>query len=282
MDEALSPAGPLISRLKKEGLADLLIPPEEAKKALGPNTLLVILDTHLASFLECPALYETARHVVIIDHHRRAAGHITNAVVFYHDPGASSASEMVAELLQYMRPAPQVGRLEADALLAGLMLDTRDFVLRTGVRTFEAAAWLRGKGADTVRVKRFFASSQEAHRLKTRIMNEAKTFCGCAVAVADFDAPDLRVICAQAADALLTIEDVDGAFVLFESGGQIHISARSWGAVNVQLMMEQLGGGGHRTMAAAQLDAKAESLASGLDKLQAVIQAYYAENGERG
>ena len=138
-------------------------------------------------------------------------------------------------------------------MLAGIMLDTKEFVLSTGVRTFEAAAYLRARGADTVTVKSFFSSSMENRKLRGQIVLNAQSYKRCAVSVADFAAKDLRVISAQAADELLTVSDVDASFVLFETDETANISARSMGKINVQLIMETLGGGGHQTMAAAQL-----------------------------
>lgn len=275
IDRKKSLAGPLINRMKREGISDLLVEPEEALKKLNENTLLIIVDTHIADFLEYTPLYTAAKKVVVIDHHRKAVNYINNAVIFHHDPTASSASEMVTELLQYMTSSPVIGRFEADALLSGIMLDTRNFVLRTGVRTFEAAAYLRNRGADTVKVKQLFASDMESNRLRNAVINNSVTFYNCAISVADFKSDNIRVICAQAADDLLNIDGVDASFVLFEGKEQINISARSFGAVNVQLVMESLGGGGHQTMAAAQLNLSEYSIDTAVVKLREAINEYY-------
>lgn len=266
-------AQPLISYVKSQPDGDLFVSPEAAEHMLTERSLLIVVDTHKIGFVESIEVYEKAKKVVVIDHHRKNVDYIQNAVIFYHEPHASSTCELVTELLQYMGKKPLVSPVEANALLAGIMLDTKEFVLRTGVRTFEAAAYLRARGADTVTVKSFFASSMENRKLRGQIVLNAQSHKRCAVSVADFSAKDLRVICAQAADELLTVSDVDASFVLFETDGTANISARSMGKVNVQLIMETLGGGGHQTMAAAQLADTA--LFDAEKQLCAAIDAYF-------
>ena len=230
---------------------EILATPEQAADMMTKRTLLIITDTHRPSFVDSPELLEAASTVVVIDHHRKTVDHISNAVIFYHEPYASSACEMVSELLQYM--TQRIGRVESEALLSGIMLDTRNFVLNTGVRTFESSAYLRGCGANPITVKGFFQNSIDVYKLKANIVSSAHVYDRCAVAIAGSDHPQLRIAAAQAADEMLGIENVDASFVAFSEGGVINISARSLGKVNVQLIMEQLGGGGHLTMAAAQL-----------------------------
>ncbi len=276
VDKEKTLADTLVQRLKREGLGDMLIEPQEALEKISGNSTVFIVDTHIADFTESKELYEKAESIIVIDHHRLVVNHITNAVVFHHDPGASSTSEMVTEILQYMSSTPLIGRIEADALLSGIMLDTRNFVLRAGVRTFEAAAYLRSLGADTVKVKALFSSSLESFRLRNGIINYFQTCCNCAISVADFDSPDLRIVCAQAADEMLNIEGVEASFVIFESKGQINISARSFGAVNVQIIMEEFGGGGHQTMAAAQVSSDGTTLEAVAEKLRAVINEFFS------
>ncbi len=224
----------------------------EALSMMTENSMLVVVDTHSPDFVECKELLEKAGRVVVIDHHRMMVKHIDNAVVFYHEPYASSASEMVAELVQYISEN-SLSRMEAEALLAGIMLDTKNFVLKTGVRTFEASAYLRRRGADTVEVKRFFANSIDTYKAKYALVSAAEVYNGCAIACAEEEIQDIRVASAQAADELLSIEGVNASFVLFPTGTTVNISARSLGDVNVQIIMEALGGGGHLTMAGAQL-----------------------------
>lgn len=272
VNEKTTLAQPLIAYMRAQG-ADVFVSPEAAEHMLTEKSLLIVVDTHKTGFVESPELYAKAPQVVVIDHHRKNVDYIQNAVIFYHEPHASSTCELVTELLQYLGKKPLVTPVEANALLAGIMLDTKEFVLRTGVRTFEAAAYLRARGADTVTVKGFFAGSMENRKLRGQIVLNAKSHRRCAVSAADFEAKDLRVICAQAADELLTVSDVDASFVLFETDGTANISARSMGKVNVQLIMESLGGGGHQTMSAAQLADTA--LPDAEKQLYAAIDAYF-------
>ena len=246
----------LLNHLEQSGYADSFYNPADALEMLREceNPLLIIVDTHLENVLESPEIYRACRNVVVIDHHRRMVGYIENGVIFYHEPYASSASEMVTELIQYFGEDVTIGRPEAEALLAGIMLDTKNFVLRTGVRTFEAAAYLRRQGADTVEVRKLFSSTIVDYQERSRLVAGAEIYRGCAIAQTDSLSPDIKVIAAQAADELLNISGVDASFVLFEFGDGISISARSMGRINVQVIMEALGGGGHQTMAAAQLD----------------------------
>ncbi len=253
---------------------ELLISPEEALAGMTRRTLLVVMDTHRPSFVDSPEVLQAAPTVVVIDHHRKTVDHITNAVIFYHEPYASSTCEMVSELLQYM--TSRIGRVESEALLAGIMLDTRNFVLHTGVRTFESSAYLRGCGANPVTVKSFFQNSVEVYKLRAGIVASARVWDRCAVAVAESAHPELRIAAAQAADEMLGIEKVDASFVVFAEGGVINISARSLGKVNVQLIMEALGGGGHLTMAAAQLPDVTPSQA--VERLAEAIRTYWQNN----
>lgn len=252
-DRAQSLAGPLISLLQDKYPGEkIFIPPQEAAAKVTPRTLLIVLDTHSTDFVESPELLKAAGRVVVVDHHRMMVRHIENAQVFYHEPSASSTSEMVTELVQYIGDQ-MITEAEAEALLSGIMLDTKNFVLKTGVRTFEAAAYLRRKGADTVCVKRLFSDSIDAYKEKYRIVSNARIVDQFAIAATDTEFRDIRISAAQAADELLSIQGVDASFVIFPAGGVVNISARSLGDVNVQLVMEQLGGGGHLTMAGAQL-----------------------------
>lgn len=236
-----------------ENIGNIFISPEEALKELDKRTLLVIVDTHRCEVLESAELYKAAKTVVVIDHHRKNVDFINNSIVFQHDPNASSASEMVSEMLQYMPVKPKITPTDANAMLAGIMLDTRNFALKTGVRTFEAAAFLRSKGADTVKVHRLFMNKMENFKLRNDIIASFETYRDCAIAFADVESDDIRTITSQAADELLNIDGVKASFAMFDAGGVMNISARSLGDINVQLIMEKLGGGGHQTMAAAQL-----------------------------
>lgn len=247
-------AMPLAKYMISNDMAQLLIEPEDVDKYLNPKTLLIIVDTHRKSFLEYPELFDLVEKVVVIDHHRKTVDHINKAVIFYHEPNASSASEMVTELIQYINIDVDVPKVCAEALMSGITLDTKNFVMKTGVRTFEAAAYLRSLGADTVSVKQLFSNSIKTQKAKGEVVKNAAMYNDCAIAVVDFELDDVRIVASQAADELLNIDGVHASFVLYKTENTINISARSYGEINVQLVMEELGGGGHLTMAAAQLE----------------------------
>lgn len=246
-------AMPLAKHLIANGMDDLLIEPDDVDEYLEAGTLLVIVDTHRKSFLEYPELFDLVQKVVVIDHHRKTVDHINKAVIFYHEPNASSAAEMVTELIQYMPFDVDVPAVCAEALMSGITLDTKNFVMKTGVRTFEAAAYLRSLGADTIKVKQLFANSMKTQKDKSEVVKSAAMYGESAIGVVDFEADDVRIVASQAADELLNIDGVHASFVLFKTDDTVNISARSYGEINVQLVMEELGGGGHQTMAAAQL-----------------------------
>lgn len=247
-------AGSLVEHLCENG-DTRFVTPAEAMKLAKSDTLVIVTDTHMPTLLESPEVFNACGTAVVIDHHRKMVGHIDTAVVFYHEPYASSASELVSELLQHLTDQKQerVPAAEAEALLAGIMLDTRTFSLHVGVRTFEAAAYLRRMGAQTGEVKKLFASSLNDYINRARLVGEAEIHDGCALVLSEEIPEDAEVVTAQAANDLLTIEGVQASFVAVDQGKEIRISARSMGEVNVQLVMEKLGGGGHLTMAGAQI-----------------------------
>lgn len=245
----------LINRTEERTDNELFISPENAVSLITDSDLLIIVDTHNRDVLECPELYRKAKSVVVIDHHRKSANFIDNAVIFHHEPYASSASEMVTEIIQYFNfpPDEPLQSCYADALLAGIMLDTKNFIMKTGARTFEAAAFLKKLGADTVAVKLLFSGTIDLYRRKSQIVASAEIYNRFAIATADFESDDIRLAAPQAADELLSITDVDASFVIYRTGNTINVSARSYGVVNVQVIMEKMGGGGHQTMAATQI-----------------------------
>lgn len=255
VDEKKSLAANLVQEFRDAGLDDYFLTPEDALDVAERNTLLIIVDTHMQQMLESPELYKRVKNVVVIDHHRKSVGHIENSVIFYHEPYASSASELVSELLQYLggEKETRLTALEAQALLAGIMLDTRNFALHTGVRTFEAAAYLRRMGAQTQEVKKLFNSSVESYAYKANLVTKAEIYQGCAVVFSEELPAQHSVVVPQAANDLLTIDGVEASFVAVAVGDQVNISGRSMGAVNVQVILEKLGGGGHLTMAGGQL-----------------------------
>ena len=279
VDESRSLAQNLIEEMREAGEAEFQTP-AEAIGAVKDGTLVVIVDTHMPYLLESEDVYRSAANVVVIDHHRKCVGHIDNGVIFYHEPYASSASELVSELLQYLGgdKEDKLTPAEAQALLAGIMLDTRNFALHTGVRTFEAAAYLRRMGAQTQAVKRLFNSSFQDYAYKAQLVTEAEIYLGCAVVVSGELPPEHDVVVPQAANDLLSIDGVEASFVAVDVGGQINISARSMGDVNVQLVMEQLGGGGHLTMAGVQL--RDVSLEEAKQRLLDAIAQYRATQTE--
>ena len=263
--------------------SDIYTTPEEALRGITPKSLLIIVDTHLATSLESRELYERAKKIVVIDHHRKAVNYINNALVFCHEPSASSACEMCCEIISYLDDKP-LGYIQADALLSGVMLDTKNFVLKTGVRTFEAAAYLRRKGANTLTVKELFSGSIDTYREKVDIVVRSEVHRGCAISTSDKITDDIRLASAQAADEMLTLKGIVASFVIFGDHKKINISARSYGRINVQLIMEKLGGGGHQTMAATQIynSSIEESRRLLLEAIDAVLdEAEEEENSDK-
>ncbi len=264
----------LIDKITEE-YPDIIISPAEAIASQMENDLLIIVDTHNPELVESRDLLESAHQKIVIDHHRKSVNFINDAVIFYHEPYSSSASEMVTEIIQYFKNVNSIPSVFAEALLSGIMLDTKNFVMHTGVRTFEAAAYLRKNGADTIRVKSLFTSSIESYSKRAALISSAQIVGRCAIALSCEEDQEVRVIAPQAADELLGIKDVDASFVIYKTGGSVNISARSLGNINVQVIMERLGGGGHQTMAAAQLKDVTEQQA----KLR-LIEAINADQGE--
>lgn len=265
-------AKPLIDKTEKAGTLELFISPEEGMALINEETLLIVVDTHIVSLLESKDIFTSCRNVVVIDHHRRMVGSIDNAVIFYHEPYASSASEMVTELLQYLDSRCKMKKAEAEALLSGIMLDTKSFSMRAGVRTFEAAAYLKKMGADTVKVKELFSGSLSSYQHRSKIVSTAEIYRGCALSFAkSYD--DIGIVAPQAADELLAIKGVSASVVMYKTPVGVSFSARSLGGMNVQVIMEALGGGGHQTMAGAQIPDIGPNEAK--EKLLAAIDDYF-------
>ena len=246
-------AVPIIERLEENIEDEIFITPAQACEEITDKSLLIIVDTQNKDILESTELYEKAKQVVVIDHHRKVVNYVDNAVIFHHEPYASSASEMVAELIQYFSGIEKLSSYYADAMLSGIALDTKNFIMRTGVRTFEAAAFLRKLGADTVAVKKLFSNSAEVYKKRAELIANSEIYKGCAIAVTSDECRDIRIIAAQAADEMLSIQGVSASFTIYMQGGAANYSARSYGALNVQIIMEKLGGGGHQTMAGAMI-----------------------------
>lgn len=253
VDEKTSMAKPLLTYYR-ENDNQLFISPFRAMSELNDDTLVIIADVMRSTFAESTDIASKAKKKVVIDHHRKSVDYIDDSLIFYHEPNSSSASEMVTELIRYMPSKPKISKEAAEGLLAGIYLDTKNFTLKAGVRTFEAAAYLRDCSADTITVRKLFSATVKENALIGSIVNNAKIKGNFAFAKIDSRDEKIRLAAAKAADELLNIEDVDASFVVFSlSDNEVSISARSYGRVNVQIIMEKLGGGGHQTMAAAQL-----------------------------
>ena len=227
---------------------------EGAKVWVDANTLTIVCDTHRQAMVAAPEALEISERRIVIDHHRRAADFVENPLLTYLEPTASSTSELVTELVQYAGVPVKLSKAEATGIYAGIVLDTKNFVQQTGARTFEAAAFLRRAGADIEKVKQLFIETFDSVQLRAKIVFEANRTEGIAISVAPEGLKDMMALAAQSADMLISNEDIEAAFVLYSlNDGGIGVSARSKGKVNVQVVMEALGGGGHRTVAGAQL-----------------------------
>lgn len=258
-----------------EAYADAFISEQKALELLDSRSLVVVVDTNRPEQVQSRAVLESGRRIVVIDHHQRAATYISNAALNFHEPYASSASELVTELLSQMMEPAELLRVEAEALLAGIVLDTKNFTLRTGSRTFEAAAYLRRAGADTSEVRRFFQNDLQGMVARYNIIRGAKTYRD-GIAIAAVNAPVGRVTAAQAADEMINISDIDASFVLFpDEDGRIIVSARSTGEVNVQLILEALGGGGNAAAAGAQISDK--TIETVVQELREAIDKFFEE-----
>jgi len=272
----------LCDRMEKEdpSYMEAIITTEQALRLIDSESVCVVLDTHKGSFTEAPEVLEEVEKIVLIDHHRRGEEYIENAVLDYIEPYASSTCELVSELIQYMEEHIKLTKFEADAMLAGIVVDTNSFIFKTGVRTFEAASFLRRNGADTIEVKELFSEGLDTMKKKTEIIDKAEMkFGDVAISYIEDEAEDNNVIAAKAADELLTVKDVKASFVLVKNSGYVHISGRSMGQISVQLILELLGGGGHLTMAGAQI--QTDSIQIAKEKLYDAIKQY-KEDGKEG
>ena len=275
IDQAKTAAGPLLEKLTAlPAYERAFLTPQDAILHADSHTLLVVVDTNRPQQVEDLALLESCTRVALIDHHRRAAEYITNVTMAFHEPHASSACELVAELLEELVDQPDILRAEAEALLSGIMLDTKNFTIRTGERTFDAAAFLRRSGADTSEVKKLLQCDMAHTVARYRILQNAKIYrTGIALAVQE--QPQDRIVAAQAADELLNVAGVDCSVVVYPTADGVSMSARSIGDVNVQILMEKLGGGGNRAAAAVQL--RDVSLPEAVQRLRAAIDEYEAD-----
>ncbi|ONI40496.1 hypothetical protein AN639_11010 [Candidatus Epulonipiscium fishelsonii] len=262
--------------MKSEEYKDIFITKETALKEITKETLVVIVDVHRKSYLEVPELLDKAEKVVIFDHHRKNTDFIDDAILSYIEPYVSSTCEMITEILYYIGDKVKLTELEADALLAGITMDTKNFVSKTGVRTFEAAAVLRRAGANSTRVRLLFQDDMETYQIRAQSIKNAELWQNnMAIASVESDHPNANIIAAQVADELLNIKGIEASFVFSIRPDHLIISARSLENFNVQRIMELLGGGGHRTIAGAQMD-KTE-FEEGKAKLKNSIEKYLEE-----
>lgn len=246
---------------------------EKARESCDANTLVIVVDTHRPNLVECPAILNVAEKVVVIDHHRLSEDAIENPTLSYVESYASSASELITEILQYTATKRIINKFEAETLLAGITVDTNSFSIRTGVRTFEASAWLRRAGADTTEVKRFFQTEVTSFQSKAEaIANAEYSEYGAAFTISEGYSTEAQIINAQVADELLMVKGVRASFAIGKNDEHTTvISARSLGDINVQVIMERFGGGGHLTSAGAQVEISPEEV---LDKLKEILFDY--------
>ena len=240
----------------KDQYQEIFISSETALAQVDSATLIVVVDTHKKTYVESPELLTKTNKIVIIDHHRRSADFIDNSILTFQEVYASSAAELVTEIIQYTQNEVELSEVEAEALYAGIMMDTKNFTFKTGVRTFEAAAYLRRCGVDIIKVKKWFQSDLESYNTISEIVRKAEIVRdSIGISIYDVQEKETSLICAKAADELLTIGNITASFVLgLMEDGKVCISGRSIGDVNVQMILEKLGGGGHITLAGAQLE----------------------------
>ena len=241
------------------------------------SAMLIVVDVNVPAMTECPELLKSISTIVVLDHHRQSNETIKNAVVSYVEPYASSTCEMVAEILQYIVDKPKLKNIEADAMYSGILVDTDNFVIKAGVRTFEAASYLRRLGLNTADVKKLFNVNKEDYDHRADIVKTSKIIVSqIAVAKCYTKYPNIRVIASQAADEMLNIGDIRASIVVYAQDGGVGISARSLGDINVQLIMEYLGGGGHSTVAGAQVKDKNVDMV--IEDVEKAVFDYVANN----
>ena len=245
-----------LNELKEDSQYDnLIMDPQTAISESDDDTLLVVVDTNKKNYVESPELLSKIKKIVVVDHHRRSPDYIESATLTFHEVYASSASELVTELVEYASSEPELTSIEAEALYAGIMMDTKTFTFKTGVRTFEAAAYLRKCGVDIIKVKKWFQSDLDTYNKISNIIGKAElVYDTIAISIYEDEDEDSNVVCAKAADELLTISNITASFVIGKLNDKVCISGRSIGDINVQVILEKLGGGGHITLAGAQVE----------------------------
>ncbi len=278
LNQVTSSIKALYERLCDDGrYENVFINSEEAIKIVKKRTLLIVVDTHRPFLTECPELLDKIKNIVVIDHHRKAAGAIDNCALVYQEAYASSVSEMITEMLMYIKGI-RLSKAEIEGLMAGITVDTKNFAFKTGIKTFEAAAYLKKNGADSISVRRLFKNSFDEYLARSEVVRNAEIiYDNMAISTLSdkiiVDNP--TVLIAQAADELLNLQGIEVSYVLCEAGGKVHISSRSLGKVNVQKLMEMLGGGGHQAGAAAQLEGV--TMDEAINMLKEKIEIYLKE-----
>ena len=246
--------GKFVDTLKETEYEEAIIDKKEALNIIDKDTLLIVVDTHKKTFVQVPELLTKTDKIVVIDHHRKGPEFIDNASLTFQEVYASSAAELVTEILQYVERKVELTPIEIESLYGGIMVDTKNFTFKTGVRTFEAAAYLRKFGVDIIKVKKWFQADLESYNVIADIVKKADMVSdSIAISIYDEVSKDANTICAKAADELLTISNITASFVIGNTGENICISGRSIGDINVQIILEKMGGGGHITLAVAQL-----------------------------
>ena len=241
--------------LEEEEYKNVIIDSKQALNIISKETILIVVDTHKKSYVQVPELLSKTDNIVVIDHHRKSTDFIENVSLTFQEVYASSAAELVTEIIQYVDRKVELSQIEIESLYGGIMVDTKNFTFKTGVRTFEAAAYLRKFGVDIIKVKKWFQADLESYNVIADIVKSAEIIeNSIAIAINDAVGKDANTICAKAADELLTISDITASFVIGDTGENICISGRSIGDINVQVILEKLGGGGHITLAGAQLE----------------------------
>ncbi len=263
---------------KDESYNGVILSKEEAKALVNEKTLIVVVDTHKKNYVEDSELLDKTNKIVIIDHHRRSADYIDNSILTFQEVYASSAAELVTEIVQYVQTNCELKLIEAEALYAGIMVDTKNFTFKTGVRTFEAAAYLRKYGVDIIKIKKWFQSDMEDYNKIAEVVKSSEMVRD-TIAVSVYEAEEdkyTNLICAKSADELLTIGNITASFVIGKLGEKVVISGRSIGDINVQVILEKLGGGGHITLAGAQIEGK--TIQEVKQDLIQKINEYFDEN----
>ena len=256
---------------------DMIVNSQQAIELAGSNTVLVVVDVNKPSITECPELLRMCKSIVVLDHHRQGAEIIENATLSYVEAYASSTCEMVSEILQYIGESIKISSEEADCMYSGIMIDTNNFMTKTGVRTFEAAAFLRRNGADVTRVRKLFREDAVEYKAKADAVSQAEIYRGI-FAISTCSSEDIQsptIVGAQAANELLNIRGIKASFVLTEYQGQIFVSARSIDEINVQIIMERMGGGGHLSTAGCQLEGV--SVSEGIGVLKGTLDKMIAD-----